>query len=142
MPGLLSTVSDNGLITTSSTPTMTIDAATTGTAVSRIGNLDRLIHTLNTNLPDPTILLRQPNLTPNQVVKQMVNGNSFSTLPDRPHQVTLPTLQASTAFHNPNQASSLSRNLPAPTATRSNNKVSVSVTFTSLTILECVNFMR
>lgn len=123
LPGLLSTVSDGLIATSTSTPTMTVAAATTGTAVSRIGNLDRLIHTLNTNLPDPTILLRQPNLTPNQVVKQMTNGNSFATLHDRQHQVTL-SMQVRTASHN--QTSSLSRNFPAPTATSSNNKVPVS----------------
>ena len=54
--GLLSTVVDN----------------TTNNTVSRMGNLDRLIHVLNTNLPDPAALMRNPNLTKQALTQKVL----------------------------------------------------------------------
>jgi hypothetical protein len=62
--GLLSTVTD-----TTSSPS---SANAVHQPVNRLGNLDWLIHSLNTNLPDPAALIRQPNLTPN--LKHMIQG--------------------------------------------------------------------
>ena len=121
--GLLSTVS------AASTTTMT----TTRTAISRIGNLDRLIDTLNTNLPDHTILLRQPNLTRNQVVKQkaMINSATITPVPEvYPHQIALAMQISSHNAHNSPSSSFHAQNLTTlADATSSCNKFSVSGSF-------------
>ena len=55
--GLLSTVADSDAINAGA-------AAQTQTQpqpIGRLGNLERLIKDLNTNLPDPAALMRQPN---------------------------------------------------------------------------------
>lgn len=66
--GLLSTVTDAATSSTSSS-SMAVHQP-----VSRLGNLDWLIHSLNTNLPDPATLIREPNLTPN--LKHMIGSTS------------------------------------------------------------------
>lgn len=67
--GLLSTVNDAaGPVASSS--------SSTHQPVNRHGNLDWLIHSLNTNLPDPAALIREPNLTPN--LKHLVSHNNGS----------------------------------------------------------------
>lgn len=69
--GLLSTVTDHA--TTSSSPS---SAQAVHQSINRLGNLDWLIHSLNTNLPDPAALIREPNLTPN--LKHLIHGGNYN----------------------------------------------------------------
>lgn len=130
--GLLSTVTDAvGTVATSS-------AADAHQPASRHGNLDWLIHSLNTNLPDPATLIREPNLTPN--LKHMISHNNNNGSPNgtrRSHQnVALADDKSPLNQHHSNR-SSPARNLGSLIGINNSNSAnnrfpSVSCTYSRL----------
>ena len=62
-------------------------AGVSGVGTGRLGNLERLIKDLNTNLPDPAALLRNPNHLPNKLVPSAPVTNAFAgtNAPIRPN---------------------------------------------------------
>ncbi len=103
--GLLSTVTD-----TTSSPS---SANAVHQPVNRLGNLDWLIHSLNTNLPDPAALIREPNLTPN--LKHMIQGNNNNNNNSTAHQRSPQHVSAAAQGKSPlnNRHHSFSSSLPA-----------------------------
>ena len=121
--GLLSTVTDAVAGPAAATTTTSSSVLAVHQPVNRRGNLDWLIHSLNTNLPDPAALIREPNLTPN--LKHMISGgassSSNSTLQRSPQHVAFADEKSPALNQHRTNCSSPARNLVPVSANANGN---------------------